>query len=117
VSHQCQGRDLFHKAKRWTEDTRLLQKLAITVTHPFRRIRSFEDCLADEAGRCEPFSAPKNTLLAGKIAGNLHLSGATAGEPSLKNIELQRYFERIPYWGEQGITMAGAGKELAIMAV
>src|SRR5258707_245005 len=73
VLHQCQGRDLFHKAKRWTEDTRLLQKLAITVTHPFRRIRSFEDCLADEAGRCEPFSAPKNTLLAGKIAGNLHL--------------------------------------------
>jgi hypothetical protein len=73
--------------------------------------------VADEAGRCEPFSAPKNTLLAGKIAGNLHLSGATAGEPSLKNIELQRYFERIPYWREQGITMAGAGKELAIMAV
>jgi hypothetical protein len=31
---------------------RLLQKLAITATHPFRRIRSFEDCLADEAGRC-----------------------------------------------------------------
>jgi hypothetical protein len=55
--------------------------------------------------------------LAGKIGGNLHLSGATAGEPSLKNIELQRYFERIPYWREQGITMAGAGKELAIMAV
>jgi hypothetical protein len=27
---------------------RLLQKLAITVTHPFRRIRSFEDCLALE---------------------------------------------------------------------
>ena len=26
---------------------RLLQKLAITVTHPFRRIRSFEDCLAE----------------------------------------------------------------------
>ena len=52
---------------------RLLQELAITVTHPFRRIRSFEDCLANEAGRCEPFSAPKNTLLAGKIAGNLHL--------------------------------------------
>ncbi len=44
-------------------------------------------------------------------------SGATAGEPSLKNIGLQRYFERIPYWREQGITMAGAGKELAIMAV
>ena len=28
----------------------LLQKLAITVTHPFRRIRSFEDCLAERVG-------------------------------------------------------------------
>ena len=67
MSHQCQGRDLFHKAKRWTEDTRLLQKLAITVTHPFRRIRSFEDCLADETVRGEPVSAvcqPVDTLAA-----------------------------------------------------
>jgi hypothetical protein len=36
---------------------RLLQKLAITVTHPFRRIRSFEDCLADRRVRCELISA------------------------------------------------------------
>jgi hypothetical protein len=56
VLHQCQGRDLFHKAKRWTEDTRLLQKLAITATHPFGRIRSFEDCLADEEVHCELLS-------------------------------------------------------------
>jgi hypothetical protein len=44
------------RQKRWTEDTRLLQKLAITVTHPFRRIRSFEDCLADEEVHCELLS-------------------------------------------------------------